>query len=237
MNGRNFSHRYVPHWLVVTDKSVLAGYYKDRGTFYDNTFYVAEYFNAWLVPCLAWCTVIIALLICMLVINLLVRKHWTTHERLTYPLAQIPLDIINNGPRLFKTRLIWTGFAISVAFNLINGIHTLFPVAPRIFYGTLPSKSVFHREAVERTGLDSDRISPIRNRVGILYAAGPLFLLLVFLLALAARAGGGNSLLRWQHAGRVPFYMGAIHRHLRSNFTYDIVGVAVYRTGNSTEFF
>ena len=34
-------HRYVPHWLVVTDKSVLAGYYKDRGTFYDNTFYVA----------------------------------------------------------------------------------------------------------------------------------------------------------------------------------------------------
>lgn len=128
-------HRYVPRWLVVTDKSVLAGYYKDRGTFYDNTFYIAEYFNAWLVPCLAWCTVIIALLVCMLGINLLVRKHWTTHERLTYPLAQIPLDIINNGPRLFKTRLIWTGFALSVAFNLINGIHTLFPVAPSIFYG------------------------------------------------------------------------------------------------------
>ena len=149
-------HRYVPHWLVVTDKSVLAGYYKDRGTFYDNTFYVAEYFNAWLVPCLAWCTVIIALLICMLGINLLVRKHWTVHERLTYPLAQIPLDIINNGPRLFKNTpdLDW----VCPGRGIQRDQRHSHPIPRRTKYllWTLPSESVFHREAVERARLDSD---------------------------------------------------------------------------------
>ena len=135
---------------------MLAGYYKDRGTFYDNTFYVTEYFNAWVVPCLAWCTVIIALLVCMLGINLLVHKHWAVRERLSYPLAQIPLDIINNGPRLFKTRLIWIGFAISVTFNLINGIHTLFPRRAKYLLRTLSTESVFHHQTLERTRLDSD---------------------------------------------------------------------------------
>ena len=128
-------HAYVPRWLVVTDESVLAGYYKDRGTFYYETLYVAEYIQAWLVPCLAWSSVIIALLVCMLGINLLVRKQWSERERLTYPLAQMPLEIINNGPRLLKTRLIWMGFAASAALNIINGIHYLFPVAPSLFYG------------------------------------------------------------------------------------------------------
>jgi len=128
-------HRYVPRWLVVTENSVLAGYYKERGEFYYDTLYVPEYLKAWLGPCLAWSSVIIALLVCMLCINWLVRKQWTEYERLSYPLAQMPLDIINNGPRLFKTRLIWMGFAASTIFNIVNGIHYIFPIAPSIFYG------------------------------------------------------------------------------------------------------
>ncbi len=128
-------HAYVPRWLVVTEESVLAGYYKDRGTFYYETLYVPEYIQAWIGVCLVWSSVIIALLVCMLCINLLVRKQWSERERLTYPLAQIPLEVISNGPRLFKTRLIWMGFAVSSALNIINGIHYLFPIAPSMFYG------------------------------------------------------------------------------------------------------
>jgi hypothetical protein len=128
-------HGYVPRWLVVTDRLALAGYYKDRGEFFYNTLYVSEHLRVWLVPCLAWSSVIIALLVCMLCINLLVRKQWSERERLTYPLAQIPLEIINNGPRLFKTQLIWIGFAASLGLNLLNGIHYLFPIFPSFFYG------------------------------------------------------------------------------------------------------
>ena len=128
-------HRYVPRWLVVTDKSVLVGYYKDREPIYDNTLYIAEYVRTWIGPCLAWSTVIVAALACMLCINLIVRKQWSESERLAYPLAHIPLQIINNGSRLFATRLLWVGFSVAVIFNLINGLHFLFPGVPGIFYG------------------------------------------------------------------------------------------------------
>lgn len=128
-------HRYVPRWLVVADKSVLVGYYKDREPIYDNTLYIAEYVRTWIGPCFAWSTVIIAVLACMLCINLIVRKQWSENERLAYPLAHIPLQVINNGSRLFATRLLWVGFSVAVIFNLINGLHFLFPAVPGIFYG------------------------------------------------------------------------------------------------------
>lgn len=128
-------HRYVPNWLVVADKSVLVGYYKDREPIYDNTLYVAEYFRTWIGPCLLWSTVIIAVLACMLCINLIVRKQWSESERLAYPLAHIPLQIINSGSRIFAARLLWVGFIVGVIFNLINGLHFLFPAVPGIFYG------------------------------------------------------------------------------------------------------
>ena len=128
-------HRYVPRWLVVADKSVLVGYYKDREPIYENTLYIAEYVRTWVGPCLAWSTVIFAALACMLCINIVVRKQWSESERLAYPLAHIPLQIINNGPRLFATRLLWVGFGVTVVFNLINGLHFLFPAVPGIFYG------------------------------------------------------------------------------------------------------
>jgi len=129
-------HAYVPEWLVVQDKSVLAGYYKDRGAFfYQNTLYVEEYIKAWFLPSLLWSTVIIALLVFMLCINILVRRQWMENEKLSYPLAQLPLEVIDKGPSLFKTRLIWIGFAISAGIDLINGIHYLYPSVPSILYG------------------------------------------------------------------------------------------------------
>ena len=64
---------------------------------------------------------------------LLVRKQWTVHEKLAYPPAQIPLDIISNGPRVFKTPLTWVGFSIAVGINILNGINHFFPNVPEIF--------------------------------------------------------------------------------------------------------
>lgn len=129
-------HAYVPKWLVVTDKSVLAGYYKDRGAFfYQNTLYVEEYIKAWFLPSILWSTVIIALLIFMLCINILVRRQWMEREKLSYPLAQLPLEVIDKGPNLFKTRLVWIGFAVSAGIDLINGIHYLHPAVPSFLYG------------------------------------------------------------------------------------------------------
>ena len=88
----------------------------------------------------------------MLGINLLVRKQWTIHEKLAYPLAQIPLDIISNGPRVFKTPLTWVGFSIAVGINVLNGINHFFPNVPGIFARLLDSP-VPYDKALEHHGL------------------------------------------------------------------------------------
>ncbi|MCD6505337.1 hypothetical protein J7M22_01810 [Candidatus Poribacteria bacterium] len=126
-------HPYVPKWLVVTDRSVLDGYYK-RGFFY-RTLYREEYIRAWLVPSIAWSSVVIAVVLCMLCMNLLIRRQWTEHERLAYPLAQIPMEIIDGEINLFRSKLLWIGFAVSGGRDLINGLHYLFPIIPTILYG------------------------------------------------------------------------------------------------------
>jgi hypothetical protein len=126
-------HSYIPKWLAVTDKSVLAGYYKDRGYFY-NTLYVEEYLRAWIIPSIAWASVTIAFVLCMLCISVLIRRQWIEHERLAYPLAQVPLEVIDKGAGIFRTRLLWIGFAISAGRDLLNGIHYLYPVVPSILY-------------------------------------------------------------------------------------------------------
>ena len=125
-------HSYIPEWLVVSDKSVLSGYYK-RG-YFERTLYVPEYLRAWIVPSLAWASVTIAFVLCMLCINVLVRRQWTEHERLAYPLAQVPLEVIDKGSGLFKTRLLWIGFAVSAGRDLLNGLHYLYPTVPGILY-------------------------------------------------------------------------------------------------------
>ena len=117
-------HRYLPDWLTVSEPRALDGYY--RG---DSNFFVKEYINAWLVPCLAWTAFTIVLLFGMLCVNIIVRKQWTENEKLSYPIIRLPLEISSN-PRFLKNGLMWLGFAISGGIELLAGLHYHFPVIP-----------------------------------------------------------------------------------------------------------
>lgn len=78
----NLFNTRIPRWLVVDDKSVLAGYY--RG---DSTLYTAENIKAWIVPMFAWSSLIFAMVFVMLCVNSIVRKQWIDNEKLTYPVT------------------------------------------------------------------------------------------------------------------------------------------------------
>lgn len=68
----------------------------------------------------------------MICIDLLLRKQWIEHERLTYPVVRLPLEMTHSDGRLFKSKMLWFGFAIAGGIDLINGIHAFFPVFPEI---------------------------------------------------------------------------------------------------------
>ena len=120
---------YIPRWLVVSDKNIMRGFFEG-----DTSFYTKEIMGAWLGPTLWWTAFIIALGMIMICLNVIVRKQWTEHEKLSYPIIQLPLAITEGGgsSKFFKNKILWIGFAIAAAIDIINGLHQFYPMVPRI---------------------------------------------------------------------------------------------------------
>ena len=120
--------RYIPHWLAITDKKPVEGYY-DGG----STLYTAEHLKAWLSPVVWWSLFILSMFWIMLCINIIFRKQWTENEKLSYPIIQLPLALVQaERSKIFKNRMLWLGFSIAAGIDLLNGIGYLVPAVPVI---------------------------------------------------------------------------------------------------------
>ena len=116
---------YIPKWLSVRDPEVLNGYYQGA-----SSLYTKQNLLAWTKPALMWTLFIMALLFVMLCLTVILRKQWTEHEKLTYPLVHLPLDLSSEKTPFFRNRLLWAGIAVAVGIDLIQGMHVLYPSVP-----------------------------------------------------------------------------------------------------------
>ena len=119
--------RHLPPWLTTNETASLKDYYEGN-----STFYTGGHIRAWLRPILWWTVLLTALIWVMICLNTLLRKQWIERERLAYPIVQLPLEITHTDGRLFTSRMMWIGFAISGGIDLINGLHVLVPALPEI---------------------------------------------------------------------------------------------------------
>lgn len=124
---RNLFWRNIPEWLTVSDEKTLLGYYEG-----DSSLYTARYLEAWFTPIVAWSSFIFVLMLVLLCINTLLRIQWTEHERLSYPLTQLPLEMTNPRLRFFRNRLMWIGFSIAALISIVNLINSIYPIIPYI---------------------------------------------------------------------------------------------------------
>ncbi|MDA1191495.1 MAG: hypothetical protein O3A46_07415 [Candidatus Poribacteria bacterium] len=132
-----FGH-YLPNWLLIDDENVMEGFYRFGSTLFEHgKIYV------WLPVMLRWSLFLVVLYFGMMCLNLLLRKQWVDRERLSFPVAQIPLGMISPTQSAFTDRLFWTGFLISAALNLSNGLHRLFPLVPGLTYGKFDIGTLF----------------------------------------------------------------------------------------------
>ena len=122
--------QYIPKWLTVQDTNVLDGFY--RG---DSTPYTTERIQVWISRLAIWLSFIVTLLTTLLCINVILRKQWVQHEKLTYPIIQLPLEI-TRGHQFFKQKSLWWGFLIAGGIDTFNGLSYLYPAIP-----TLPVKA------------------------------------------------------------------------------------------------
>ncbi|MBM3211375.1 hypothetical protein FJZ33_04080, partial [Candidatus Poribacteria bacterium] len=118
--------RYLPTWLTVSNKSVLVGFYEG-----ESTFYTMEHIKAWIIPIISWSSLLMVLFLVMFCINIIVKQQWIEREKLSFPIIQVPLSIVESGSSiLFKNRIFWVGFAVAGGLDVYNGIAYLFPTIP-----------------------------------------------------------------------------------------------------------
>ncbi len=126
--------RQVPKWLTVGGtefqrEEVLPGWQDPH-----SNFWVWENVRAFAGPVAWWVAFILALGLVLTCISVLVRRQWTEHERLGYPIIQIPMAITENGGAapIWRNRIMWIGFALAAALDILNGLHVLYPSIPQI---------------------------------------------------------------------------------------------------------
>ena len=119
---------FLPEWLTINDNQLFYGYYQGEANLY--TIY---HLQKWAKPILWWTAFIFMLSLGMFCLNVMVRKRWIEHEKLSYPIIQLPMEmsgITYSG--FFKNQFMWSGFAISGGLVLLNGLNFIFPVIPEL---------------------------------------------------------------------------------------------------------
>ncbi len=120
-------HPYIPRWYSVQDRQVLSGYFNG-----ESSLYTAEHLRAWLPPVLAWSFFVIVLWHVLMWTTVLIRKQWIEHEKLSYPIVQLPVAMTENPTSFFRNKLLWLGFGIVAVIDILNGLHFLYPQVPAI---------------------------------------------------------------------------------------------------------
>ena len=124
----------LPDWLVPTDEEAIQGFYEgdpEGGVPWD----------AWIEPVLWWCLLILAVYWVSICLMVIVRRQWMEHERLPYPLVQVPLALIEEEDRqgrrslvkpFFRSKVMWAGFALPFLVGSLNALNSYFPGLPHM---------------------------------------------------------------------------------------------------------
>ena len=138
--------RFIPSWFAPrgdAESPVIRSFYEGlpRG--------MRLPWGDWGLPLAAWTTFVTLFFTAFLCLATLLRHRWIYSERLTFPLAQVPLAIIAEPPAqhpaqtLFRNRLFWLGFAIPLLIHSLNGVHLWFPALPELSTRRIPLGEAF----------------------------------------------------------------------------------------------
>lgn len=124
---------HIPDWLALRDSAALNGFFRGNSTFYN-----LDTLRAWAIPVLAWGTFLFAIFWTLFCIMTLLRHHWAEEERLTFPLVQLPLHMVQatgitpDGTPFWRNSWMWAGFLLAGGLESVNFLNFLFPSIPSI---------------------------------------------------------------------------------------------------------
>jgi len=124
---------YLPRWLLVWDLPALKAFHEGN-----SSWLRPEYLRPWAIPLAAWTGFVGCMLAVLFCVNALLRRPWSEHEKLAFPIVQLPLAMCQETGFL-RNRLMWIGFAFAFSLRLFAGLNRFFPGLPylKIKHGEL----------------------------------------------------------------------------------------------------
>jgi hypothetical protein len=119
--------QYVPSWFCPSDPDAVDGFFRGQAS---------VPWGLWLRPAAAWGAFFCALYLANLCLLVVFRRQWATNERLSFPIAQVPLEFIHEGgdgaARLTSAKAFWAGFGVVCLLGLLARLSAIFPSIPRL---------------------------------------------------------------------------------------------------------
>ena len=118
---------HIPHWISVRDPAAVKAWYEGN-----SSMYIWSNLRPWLIPVAVWSAVILTMMYVMFCINAIVRQQWIEHDKLQFPIVELPMQITEPGHKLLKSRLMWIGFSIAAGISIMNGLSLFYPSIPTL---------------------------------------------------------------------------------------------------------
>jgi len=90
--------------------------------------------NQWIGPLACWGLLVFLIFGAFMCLASILRRQWVDNEKLSFPLAQLPLEMVSQerGASIWRSRLTWVGVAIPTIVFTANGLHGWFPSVPQV---------------------------------------------------------------------------------------------------------
>lgn len=134
-----YYHPHLPSWIVPTEIEETRAFYEGLRPDQTPNWWI------WIIPLLWWSSLILAIFAGSACLMVLLRKQWAEHEKLAYPLAEVPIemteDIKAHLTGLYQSRLFWIGAGIAFSLFAWNALSWFYPTLPNP--NILPSAGYF----------------------------------------------------------------------------------------------
>ncbi len=119
-------HPHLAEWTMVGDPEAVRGLYEGG---------MPIPWAAWMPVLLGWLAFYAAFYLTLLCVMAILRRQWVDHERLPFPMAQVPLALFRQErgailPDIFRRASLWVGFAVPAVVGGLQGLQHYFPAVP-----------------------------------------------------------------------------------------------------------
>ena len=129
---------HVPDWLTPTDPDVIRWYHEGLPPGESLPWL------PWIKVLLPWSAFVALLYLVCFCLMVVLRRQWVEHERLAFPLVQLPIAMADDDPKqnVYRNTNMWLGFTIAfvlMSFVILHRYHPSFPEIPLLGrFGYLP---------------------------------------------------------------------------------------------------